>query len=297
MKNNTELKGALLTLTAGIFWGISGNFANFIFENKIFNPAWLTTIRLFSAGVILILVTYSSERNHLFEIWKNKKDLRDLFIFSIFGVSASQFTYFITIQNSNAATATVIQYLGPALIIIYLIIRYKRIPSKVETCSVICALIGIFLIATHGNINKLVISQKTLIFGLMSAVALAVYSIQPVNLLKKWGSSITVGWAMLIGGIILMPIYRPWSIAVKINLVSMCMLIFIVIFGTIFSFGFYLQGVKYIGASKASLFACIEPLAATFFSVVWLKVPLTFIDYVGFSFIVLTMFLLSLKGK
>ena len=75
-------------------------------------------------------------------------------------------------------------------------------------------------------------------------------------------------------------------------LLAMC---FIVICGTICAFYFYLTGVRLVGATNASMLACIEPVAATVISVVWLKVEFQVIDLVGFVFVLSTVFIISLN--
>ena len=57
----------------------------------------------------------------------------------------------------------------------------------------------------------------------------------------------------------------------------------------------YLVGVNRCGAVKASMLASIEPVAATVFMVVWLRVPLQIMDIVGFMCIFVTIFLLTKK--
>lgn len=53
----------------------------------------------------------------LFALWKNKKDAMSIFWFGAVGMVMTQYMYFVTIKHSNAATATVIQYLMPIFII------------------------------------------------------------------------------------------------------------------------------------------------------------------------------------
>jgi drug/metabolite transporter (DMT)-like permease len=50
-----------------------------------------------------------------------------------------------------------------------------------------------------------------------------------------------------------------------------------------------------IGATYASLFACIEPLASAFFSVIGLHLVFNGMDWIGAGLILATMFLLSWK--
>lgn len=297
MKDKPHLKGAVLTLIGGVFWGMSGTCGQFLFQNRAINPQWLVTLRLLSAGLLLLLLTYKNQGNRIFDIWKDKRDKIELLVFSVFGMLSAQFTYFVAIQKSNAATATVLQYLGPAFIMVYLSVRQRKIPTGIEFGAIFCAMAGTFILATHGNIKELAISTEALFWGISSGLALAVYSIQPSNLLKRWGSSIVIAWSMLIGGILLSFIYTPWKVSIEFDGLSIASIIFIVIFGTLIAFNFYLEGVKHIGPTKASLLACIEPLSATIFSILWLRVSFELIDFIGFIFIISTVFLLSIKSQ
>src|SRR3712207_2846668 len=122
-----------------------------------------------------------------------------------------QYTYFVAIKHSNAATATVLQYLGPVLIMIFVSIKNKKFPTIIEFISILCALIGTFFIVTHGNVKELAISNKALFLGVSSAVAMAIYTVQPESLLKKWGSLIVIGWGMVVGGIALSFVHNPFN--------------------------------------------------------------------------------------
>ena len=70
---------------------------------------------------------------------------------------------------------------------------------------------------------------------------------------------------------------------------------FIVLFATFLSFYLYLVSVTMIGATYASLFACVEPLASAFFSVIGLNLQFNVMDWIGAAFILTTMLLLSWK--
>ena len=69
------------------------------------------------------------QSKEIFDIWKNKKDAKDMLLFSLIGMLFMQYGYFLAIGHSNAATATVLQYLAPVMIVIYVSIRYHKMPS------------------------------------------------------------------------------------------------------------------------------------------------------------------------
>ena len=94
-----------------------------------------------------------------------------------------------------------------------------------------------------------------------------------------------------------MLLMRPWTIHPLIDSQTMAAMSFIVLFGTICAFYFYLSGVRMVGASSASMLACVEPVAATVVSVLWLKVRFQPIDLLGFVFVLSTVFIISLNQK
>ncbi|WP_332912488.1 DMT family transporter [Algoriphagus boritolerans] len=128
-------------------------------------------------------------------------DVVKLLLFSILGMVAVQFTYFYSISLSNAATATVLQYIGPLLVVGFYAIKHRRWPILAEYASLALALVGTFLLVTHGSFDTLVISEAALFWGFLSALALAFYTIQPVGLLRTYSPSTITGWGMLLGGI------------------------------------------------------------------------------------------------
>ncbi len=45
-----------MAIAAAIFWGISGTCAQFLFEHKAFDPAWLVCWRLILGGLVLVIL-------------------------------------------------------------------------------------------------------------------------------------------------------------------------------------------------------------------------------------------------
>ena len=56
MKNKT-IRGILFALISGVCWGFSGTVGQFLFTRTGMDSGWLTTVRLLSAGFILLVMT------------------------------------------------------------------------------------------------------------------------------------------------------------------------------------------------------------------------------------------------
>lgn len=96
------------------------------------------------------------------------------------------------------------------------------------------------------------------------------------KLLEKYGPPTVVAWGMIIGGIAITFVTKPWNIDVIFDFTTFFVLMLIILFGTITAFILYLTGVNIIGPTKASIIACIEPVAATICAILFLGINFGF---------------------
>lgn len=284
---------SLMALMGGIFWGFSGTCGQYLFQVKGFDSGWLTAIRLLSSGFILIVIAALSAPRDLLSLLGSGKDLLLTIAFGIIGIVPCQYCYLTAIQYSNSGTATVLQYLGPVMIMLLVCLKDLRLPTVAETAAVVLAICGTFLIATHGNLHALMISRESLFWGLLSAVGYVLYAIIPTGLMTRHSSVVVSGLGMLFGSIPMLLIMRPWQTVVSFDIESWLVMAGIVIIGTVLAYTMFMLSIGGIGPAKASLIACIEPVAATLFSTVWLHTVFAKIDLLGFAMIIGTVILLT----
>jgi drug/metabolite transporter (DMT)-like permease len=284
--------GALLALMSAVFWGVSGACAQYLFEQRGLTIDWLVTCRLLTAGTLLLV--YARLRGFsVWAIWRARWAAASILVFGIVGMLAVQYTYFAAIRYSNAATGTILQYVGPTLIAVYFVFVRKRLPTAPEAIAVGLAFLGTLLLVTHGDLDALQISPLALFWGLSSAAALAFYSIYPAKLLRHFPATVLVGWSMVIGALGFVPFNPPFPVPGTWDGSTFVAVGFIVFFGTLIGFYSYLGAVKRIGPEKSSLYASAEPLTAALVAVWWLGVPFGAADWLGAACIVATIFLLN----
>lgn len=296
MERREAARGMAIALIGGIFWGLAGVFGQFLFEYKGTNARWLVSVRLVAAGILLLATVLIKQRDTFWRIWTDKRDALFLILFAILGMAGCQLSYYTAVELSNAGTATVLQYTAPVLILGYESVRRRRCPGGMEAGALALALAGTFLLATHGNIRSMALSGEALAWGLLSAVMMAVYNLLPAKLMKKYGTFCVIGWGMLVGGIVLSAFTQPWHVAGHWDMEAMGALAVVVIVGTVLSFSFYMEGVRVIGATKASLLASVEPVTATIASALFMHVVFAGMDVAGIACIIAAVLLLSLPG-
>lgn len=73
-----------------------------------------------------------------------KKEYANPLLYVFGGVFSVQYFYYVAIQLSNSATATILQYTAPVFIMLYLLIFQRQVPKPKSVLFVILAMIGVF---------------------------------------------------------------------------------------------------------------------------------------------------------
>lgn len=295
-----RVKGACLTMGGAACWGVSGCMGQYLFTRENMDSTWLVPIRLFLAGLILCTFYFIKDRRMLFDPWnakKNPRNLLDLLIYGLAGVSCCQFTYFLTIQLSSAGVGTILQDLSPVLILLVVCIQQKRAPRLFEVFSIVLALSGVFMLTTHGSLTNMAVSPAALVVGIVSAFCVVIYTIWPQNLQKQYPTPMLQGWAFLMGGTFFALVFRPWRMNYVPNAAGIAGIAAVVLIGNVLAFSCYMSGVKYIGPQKSSLFSFAEPVTAAIISTLVLGSPFTVWDAIGFVCIFLMLVLLFISNE
>ena len=294
---NPKLFGSACCIISACLWGGCGAAGQYLINELGLSSLWLTSFRVSYCGILLLLYFTIKLRSEVIGIFHNKKDSLELILFSLIGVAAVYYSYFTAVSYTNAPTATVLQYLSPILIVFYMAIRNKKLPSMKEFIAVVFALLGTYILATHGDIHSLAISPLGLIWGLISAVTLAFYTVYPRRLLTKYNTMYIYGWAVFISAIAMNFLAPFWKLPASVNTTGVILLIYTLLFGTLVSYPLFLVGVKYIGPTQSSLLSSIEPAATAVIAVLFLHTQLTIMDIIGMICITATVFILSAPSR
>ena len=112
----TQKTGYVLTVFGAVCWALSGACGQYLFDHRGLDADCLVTVRLTMAGLLLVLYSLGRWRGDAVRIFRDKRAVGGLLVFAVFGMAMCQYSYFRSIELSNAATATTLQYTGPALV-------------------------------------------------------------------------------------------------------------------------------------------------------------------------------------
>ena len=289
------LKGIMLIVMAAACWGLGGVAGQYLFQYHQVDAVWLVMVRQIVAGGMLLLYTAAVLQENIFTILR--QHFLGLLCFSFVGILGAQLGFYYTISLCNAATATVLQYSAPIWVMVYMSYKHHAWPDGRELVGIFGAIVGVFLIATHGSLTSLALSPAAITIGLLSAISYAFYSIQPVELLKHYPATVIIGWGQLLSGLALIAARNPFVPAGSWDMHAYLAMGYLIVGATIASYALYLAGLKIVGSTKASLISCAEPLASIIAVVALLDTKLLLPDYIGMACIIFTVLLLSLPKK
>ncbi|MCI2048531.1 MAG: DMT family transporter [Lachnospiraceae bacterium] len=289
--------GIVLAISGGTCWGLSGAMGQYLFTREAMDSRWLVPIRLGLAGCLLFVYCLFRYGRKTFEPLRLGRDRRELLIYGIPGVSLCQFLYFLTIQQAGAGVGTILQDLSPVLILLYTCRKEKRRAGLREVICVLLAFFGVSLITTHGTFGALAVPLGALATGILSAVCVTVYNVEPERLLTKYPVVMLQAYAFLMGGALLGLLFHPWTWGYIPDSRGYFGIAFVVLVGNVLAFTAYMSGVSRIGPEKAILYGFAEPVTAAIIGTVLLGSRFTIWDGIGFAAIFMMMFLISCQPK
>ena len=252
-------------------------------------------MRLLVAGSLVLILSAFQLRRKLVDIWRDKKNYLPFLAYAILGIFSVQFFFYLCVEYSNATTATILQFISPVFILFYNRMVYKKKASLSAILYVLVAMLGVFLMATRGDLSQLSMTPLTLITGLLSAVGVMFNVILPQSFAKRYGFIPTVGWGMIIAGLfsnLLHPVYR---ITFQLDIVSVLICLTIAVFGTAFAFFISMKAVSLVSPLVVSVVSASEPLSSALLSVLFLGLVMDGFLALSMVLIIVPMIFLSVE--
>ena len=289
------VKGTIYSLLSGLIWGICGILGEYFFTHYQVSSGWITSMRLLVAGSLVLILSAFQLRRKLVDIWRDKKNYLAFVAYAILGIFSVQFFFYLCVEYSNATTATILQFISPVFILFYNRMVYKKKASLSAILYVLIAMLGVFLMATRGDLSQLSMTPLALITGLLSAVGVMFNVILPQPFAKRYGFIPTVGWGMIIAGLfsnLLHPVYR---ITFQLDIVSVLICLTIAVFGTAFAFFISMKAVSLVSPLVVSVVSASEPLSSALLSVLFLGLVMDGFLALSMVLIIVPMIFLSVE--
>lgn len=295
MKVGKKYIGVVCVLTAAMLWGCMGIFVRGIGERGL-SSMDAVAVRVILSAVVTIAGLAIYDRSLL------KIKLKDLWLFILSGlisIVGFTFCYFTTIENTSLSVAAVLLYTSPIIVIFLsaLLFKEKLTSKKLIACGI--AFCGCVLV-TGVIENSGALSGIGLMFGLLSAVGYALYSIFGRLLLMRGYSSLTItAYIFLIAAVGVIPLAN-WGVVstfVGGGWGNIGYAVLMALLSSVIPYGLYTIGLSYVEAGKASVMASIEPVVATIVGFIVFGETLSILSICGIGVVLLGVAILNMPQR
>jgi drug/metabolite transporter (DMT)-like permease len=225
------------------------------------DPVVLAGARAFTAFAVLIVYLVLRRRDTL---RISRRDLPFFVVFGVVGLAGVHFTYFKAISYTNVATAILLQYLAPVIVLIFSVIVLSQRVTWTLPTGVMLSILGCALVVGAIGGDGLAVSPEGIVWGLVSAVFFAAYS-----LMGRYAAPRFSPWTTLVYGLAFASIFwllylgGPFGAADAFTTAaSTAAVLFIAVASTIIPFAAFLKALHYIDPTRATIVATLEPVIA-----------------------------------
>ncbi len=287
-----DLRGYLSIATATLFWGFSATIAKFLFKHEV-DLLTLVQMRSTLSFIILFLVLFTFKREYM-KI--STSDIPHFMLLGVIGIAGSNFTYYFTLNEINVATAIIMQYTAPILVVLYGILSGSEKITFVKIISAFLSLVGCSLVVQVFDLQLLNLSKIGIMSGIASAFCWAFFNIYGKKIGPKYNIWGNLTFALMFAGIFWLLFNPPWKVF-NSGYSSSDWLIFFVfaMISVLLPYFFYFNGLKYIPSSSAIITSTLEPVVAIVSAWVIVGEKLALIQIVGSILVLTSVFLLQVK--
>lgn len=273
-----SIRGYFFVLGAITFWGISATIARSLFARSV-DPLVLVQMRMTLSCIILCLILAIVKRDRF------KVKPRDLYRFALLGIAGmagSNFFYYFAIQQTNVATAILLQYLAPLFVLLYAAISREETVGPVKAIAGAVSLAGCFVAVTGTDLSILTINRPGLLAGLGAACSWGFTNVWLRRLLRSYDNWTCLLYAFISGSLFWLLINPPWAIvASKYSASTWSLFLGFAVISVLIPHSLYFLGLRYLTASRAIITATAEPIIAITSAYLLLGETLSWIQALG----------------
>lgn len=281
-----------LMALAAVMWATSGTFTELALDAGAEVMQITVFASVFTALILLPLITLLDRKS----LWIKAKDFLPLLAFSIITGTFFGIAWYMCIDLTGVATAVILLYAYPGIVTVASIFVLGEKLTAQKAMALPLTFAGCVLVAGAGDLEEgFSFDMVGIALGMYTALAAAVYYLWGKKFLEKYSANTVVLYmtALSIPGLIV--IANPFQLMdTPISTDAWLWIFAIGVFPGTIGFIVSMAALRYIEASKASIVASIEPVAAVLMAVVILSDVLSDLQSVGVALVFVGVLLLRI---
>jgi len=243
-------------------WALNGSLARYLLDDGV-DALRLSQMRSLLSWLILVAAigTVSPVMLRI-----EREDVPRLAFLGIVGLAGVHATYFFAIDRLQIGVALTIQYLGPLLILVWLVVFHRRRLGRGLWGAAALSLAGCFLVVRAYDAGSLDVLGVAAAFA--AAVTFAIYLVGSERAGRRYAPVTTLVWAFGFASLFWAFAQPLWAFPVERfdDFANVALGLGVALVGTLIPFVLMVSAVRCIPAPRAAVVATLEPVLAAIFA-------------------------------
>ncbi len=209
-------------------------------------------------------------------------DLPFFALYGFVGVTMNFWAYFSAVKFTTLAVAITLLYTYPAFVVLLSALFLRERPTSTKAVAVVVTLLGSALVAQVHQADWLQLNLRGILFGLLSGLSMATYSIFGKRALSRYAPWTVVLYAFGAGGLFLAGLSGLRLLqAIRYPAVAWLWILGLALIPSLGGYALYTFGLRDLQASQASIIATWEVVTAAFLGWLLFGEHLAAVQYLG----------------
>lgn len=289
-----DVRGYVMIAGAAFLWGVSATAAKFLFNRDVSTLLVVQTRVTFSA--LLMAAGFLLFRPSLLKV--NPRELWRLAVLGIVGVAGANITYYLVIRETTVATAILIQYTSPLLVLAYGVLSGDEGFSGVKLIAALLSLAGCALAVGVFDTAAIALTPLALVAGIGSIVTFAFLTVYTRKVVARMPSWTAVLYALVCASLMWAVVNPPWVIARESHPPGLWIaLIGFAIISVLVPHSLFAAGLRSVVPSRAIITSTLEPVVAIGSAAIVLGELLTPLQILGAVTVLAAIIMLNLRPE
>jgi len=225
-------------------------------------------------------------------------DFRRMFVLGILGVAASNYLYYLAIQRTNVATAIILQYTAPILVLVYTVARGLQKATIQRVAAVVLAVTGIALLIGIFGSGGFRLDAIGVLAALGAAFSFAFYNVGGHSILARHDRWTVLLYVILSASLFWIVVNPPWKVvAAHYSGSQWLFLLMFSLISVLAPFSLYFAGLQHLEPTRAIVVSCLEPVFSIVIAAVTLGEVMKPLQTVGIVLVLVAIVVVQLPDR
>ena len=299
------IRGYAYIAAATFMWGIAATLGRAAFTGRLLpsgkalqpiDPLILSQSRTTISFLVLLPILWA--RRGSANLRLPAVDFGRIVLLGVLGVAASNYFYYLSIQRTNVATAIILQYTAPVVVLLYMVARGVQRPTLQRIAAVGLAGVGSALAIGIAGPGGFRLDALGVGAAILAAVSFAFYNVAGHHILARYDRWIVLLYTTFSAGVFWLIVNPPWKlVAAHYSGLQWEFLLVFAVVSVLAPFSFYFAGLQHLEPTRAIVASCLEPVFSIVLAALLLGESLRPIQALGIVIVLVAIVIVQLPER